>query len=686
MKFSAAQTDSSAREFPFYFQSGFTRHFQLNTNRLADSINRMKVKLQQLDPADTARFRLTIGIAIPYIEINNDSSLKYALLAKKEAQRFKMPAFEGQANDFLGAVYIRLGNSTLALQHLIEARNYFQKVNRKASQMIVIGRNLGDLYAKEGDTLLAKENYFNALSIEPKISSEFQFRSWVLTGLGEIYLHSGQLDSALYYTNESIAISDRNELIILRKYTAQALHNLGLIKLKKGDTVAAFNIMQRGLEAAYRHNNYQITGEIFLSIAEIYAARHISDSAFTFYQAAYEVASEMRISDLLGKSSLRLKEYYKAKGNIDSALYYAEKVLGASVLSRDIEKAKQTQTLTFKESLKEQQRRNEVARSRARTIYISLATILAVVLISGIFLYRSYKKQRAANLTLQKQKQEIQETLELLRSTQKQLIQAEKMASLGELTTGIAHEIQNPLNFINNFSEVNRELISDLNIEIEKGNYDEVKIIAADISENEMKINHHGKRADTIVKGMLQHSRKSEGTKEPTDINALCDEYIRLASHGLLAKDKTFNTTIKTDFDPAAGKINIIPQDIGRVLLNLFNNAFYAVKEKQKENEEHSEEKDKLVKVYEPTVSVRTRKDADKIKVTVSDNGNGIPGKVIDKIFQPFFTTKPTGQGTGLGLSLAYDIVKAHGGDLLVETTPGMGSSFIIELPVQKND
>jgi two-component system, NtrC family, sensor kinase len=267
---------------------------------------------------------------------------------------------------------------------------------------------------------------------------------------------------------------------------------------------------------------------------------------------------------------------------------------------------------------------------------------------------------------------ELNQSLHELKSTQSQLIQSEKMASLGELTAGIAHEIQNPLNFVNNFSEVNSEMIDEAKNEINKGNLDEVKAILNDIKENSDKINHHGKRADSIVKGMLQHSQKSAGQKVLTDINALCDEYLRLSYHGLRAKDKNFNATLKTDFDNSIGKINIVPQDIGRVLLNLYNNAFYAVNEKKK----------LLPENYEPAVSVVTKKMEHKTLISVMDNGNGIPQHIIDKIFQPFFTTKPTGQGTGLGLSLAYDIVKAHGGELKVDTKEGEGSEFIIQLPI----
>ncbi len=284
-------------------------------------------------------------------------------------------------------------------------------------------------------------------------------------------------------------------------------------------------------------------------------------------------------------------------------------------------------------------------------------------------------------IKLQTEKKRAEDALTELRATQTQLIQSEKMASLGELTAGIAHEIQNPLNFVNNFSEVSNELMDEMNAEIEKGDLEEAKLIANDIKQNLEKINHHGKRADAIVKGMLQHSRSTSATKELTDINKLADEYLRLAYHGLRAKDKSFNATLKTDFDESVGNINIIPQDIGRVILNLITNAFYVVDEKKKAFAGKSGFEN-LPSLYEPTVAVSTKKEGNKVLISVKDNGNGIPQNIIDKIFQPFFTTKPTGQGTGLGLSLAYDIVKAHGGELKVETKVDEGTIFIIQLPI----
>jgi signal transduction histidine kinase len=305
--------------------------------------------------------------------------------------------------------------------------------------------------------------------------------------------------------------------------------------------------------------------------------------------------------------------------------------------------------------------------------HLQLVQALADAFSTAYARYEDFNKLEAA-------KQQVDKTLVDLKQTQTQLIQSEKMASLGELTAGIAHEIQNPLNFVNNFSEVSNELIEELQKERNKAedSRDEQmeNEILNDIKQNLKKINHHGKRADAIVKGMLQHSRSSAGEKEPTDINVLADEYLRLSFQGLRAKDKSFNSAIKTDLDNSIGKINIVPPDIGRVLLNLYNNAFYAVNERRKAEGLG----------YEPTVTISTRSiqppsGGRAVEIKVIDNGGGIPQKVIEKIFQPFFTTKPTGQGTGLGLSLSYDIVKAHGGEIQVETKEGEGTKFIIQLP-----
>jgi signal transduction histidine kinase len=271
---------------------------------------------------------------------------------------------------------------------------------------------------------------------------------------------------------------------------------------------------------------------------------------------------------------------------------------------------------------------------------------------------------------------ELKQSIQHLQSTQQQLVHSEKMASLGELTAGIAHEIQNPLNFVNNFSEVNKELVEELRVAVDAGNFEEAKLIAKSIEDNETKVMEHGKRADAIVKNMLQHSRSSSGKKEATDLNALVEEYLRLSYHGLRAKDKAFNAKFETDLDPGIGKIEVKSQDIGRVLLNLINNAFYAVLDKKNLDKPGT---------YDPIVKVKTERTKDHIIISITDNGNGIPAQIREKIFQPFFTTKPAGQGTGLGLSLSYDIIKAHSGDIRIDTKEGEGSSFIISLPASEH-
>jgi signal transduction histidine kinase len=299
-------------------------------------------------------------------------------------------------------------------------------------------------------------------------------------------------------------------------------------------------------------------------------------------------------------------------------------------------------------------------------IYFLIAGLL-LVSIFGLLMFRNNRQKHKINTKLEN-------TLANLQATQKQLVQSEKMASLGELTAGIAHEIQNPLNFVNNFAEINTELIDELKKEIEPAGIISANELIEDIKANSEKIAHHGNRADAIVKSMLQHSRKTSAQKELTDINALCDEYLRLSYHGLRAKDKSFNAEFDTKFDTTLPLVSVIPQDIARVILNLINNAFYAVNARQKMEQQGD---------YKPQVTISTRKEGNQLVIAVSDNGTGMTEQVKEKIFQPFFTTKPTGEGTGLGLSLSYDIVtKGHGGELRVETKEGVGTEFIIQLPI----
>ena len=404
--------------------------------------------------------------------------------------------------------------------------------------------------------------------------------------------------------------------------------------------------------------------------------------SFESLNKALLMAKEMGDIKELQGGYYNLTKLDSAEGNYKNAFehYKLYTLYRDSLIKQETEKkalqAKMQYEFDKKQALaKAVQDKKDAEQKRIKNIqYFTIAALVVLVLVILLIVFiqwRNNNQKKKANALLQQQKEKAEETLVELKSTQSQLIYSEKMASLGELTAGIAHEIQNPLNFVNNFSEVNRELIAEMREEIANGNYNSVTILAKDVEENEEKINHHGRRADSIVKGMLQHSRGGSGQKEPTDFNALADEYLRLSYHGLRAKDKNFNAEIKTGFDDRIGKINIVPQDIGRMMLNLYNNAFYAVNDASLHDSPG----------YKPTVTVNTKKVINGVQLTVKDNGKGIPQKAVDKIFQPFFTTKPTGQGTGLGLSVSYDIIKAHSGGIQVETKEGEGSEFIIALP-----
>jgi len=412
----------------------------------------------------------------------------------------------------------------------------------------------------------------------------------------------------------------------------------------------------------------------WLGKAKLYQKNNQTDSALIYAQKAYMFFKTNNIDALISSGWGENSNYYlseisplvanlfSATGYPDSAYKYLQLYVSLKDTLFNNEKATQFQAIILNETSRQQKEAIEKSYLQKQfqsqlKVYGLIACILFFVVLA-FTQFRNIKQKQKVNSSLKT-------ALKELKSTQSQLIQSEKMASLGELTTGIAHEIQNPLNFVNNFSELSNELIDELNEELDKGDVDEAKAISSDIKTNLEKINHHGKRADAIVKGMLQHSRKSEGKKEPTDINALCNEYVRLAYHSLRARDKSFNADLKTDFDESLPKINVIPQDIGRVLLNIINNGFQAVQGTK-----------------DPTLLVSTKRAGDHIEIKITDNGPGIPDSIKDKIFQPFFTTKPTGQGTGLGLSLSYDIVKAHGGELKVTSITGEGATFTVSLPV----
>ena len=487
-----------------------------------------------------------------------------------------------------------------------------------------------------------------------------------LASIGVSYYGMGQYDSSLVYLQKALSYPKPwpyGWILLMMGRTQEKLNNFS----------AAFDYYHQSINANSQLQNSKDLASSYANIARLFLKVGKTDSCIYYANQSLNFAQQKEFITEILPAYLVLSEAYENINTTEALRYYKLAMNAKDKLYSD-EKQRQVTSYKFNEEL----RLNEIKSAELKLInrirlYVLLG-ILALFLILMIALIRNNKNKQKANLKIQKAYSE-------LKSTQSQLIQSEKMASLGELTAGIAHEIQNPLNFVNNFSEVSNELIVEIEEERAKNpeSRDEnlVSEILSDIKQNLEKINHHGKRADAIVKGMLQHSRTSSGVKEPTDINALADEYLRLAYHGLRAKDKSFNADFKTEFDPNLPKINVIPQEIGRVLLNLINNAFYAVDKRAKTLTGFNDQE-----TYKPTLTVSTKNLGDRIEIFVKDNGNGIPEEIKNKIFQPFFTTKPTGQGTGLGLSLSYDIVKAHGGELKVETKEGEGSTFIIHLPI----
>ena len=618
------------------------------------------------------------------MQTNTDSAIHYAKRGLRLAE--KISSIKGKADCYL-ILSVKVSSPpdfAQNIQYGLSALDAYEQINDQTG----IVEAYGSLQANFREI----RDYKNALAYAlsgARIAEANQIRGvFVFPGHREVplfyaeiaqtYLLMNQIDSASFYTQKSIELK---ELFNNSEWNFP-VHLLATIQTIHGEYQAALNNFRRAVPLAIKNGFFRDTLQIFTGMSTLFIRTGQFDSAIHYAKiVTMSKDPELETRNLLDAVS-NLAGSYKAVGNKDSAIKYIELdySLRESVMSN--EKNREIQNITFNEELKEKESAAAQLKYRNKVqLYSLVGGIIVLLLIAGLLWRNNRQKQKA--------KDKVEKAYSELKLTQQQLVQSEKMASLGELTAGIAHEIQNPLNFVNNFSEVNKELIDELKGELATGNRQHAFEIVDDIKANEEKIIHHGKRADAIVKNMLQHSRSSSGAKEPTDINALADEYLRLAYHGHRAKDKSFNVTVKTDFDPGIGKVNIIAQDIGRVTLNLINNAFYAVDEKKKQMAPSLKgKKEDASLIYEPVLTVTTKRlspplgDRGKIEIRVADNGNGIPQKVLDKIFQPFFTTKPAGQGTGLGLSLAYDIVKAHGGELKVQTKEGEGSEFIIQLPI----
>ncbi len=572
----------------------------------------------------------------------------------------------------IGISYQNISNFPQAISYYQQGLKASAQVNDLESEAYNY-LNMANTFRDIGDNARAEAAFLNAINLARKLHLK----------LVECYSYSNL--SALYGGEQKY--KQEYDLGMKAVVLAKEIGDLGIEasslsrmasaldkqnKLEDAEILAreAMNIADSSNQPLNKYQTYAQMGEIL-------SEKNEYRQAIPYFEKAFHSLSSSDLYDPQVASSYQsLSECYEKTGNYNKALtaYKKSAQISDSLRSKDNVRKATELSLNYEFAKKqqvmkdEQEKKDAVATTRQMALIVGLILTLLLAAVA----FNGYRHKQKANKLLQLQNERIEDTLSELKSTQAQLIQSEKMASLGQLTAGIAHEIQNPLNFVNNFSELNTELIAELEEEVEKGHMEEVTSIAKNIKENEQRINHHGKRADSIVKGMLQHSRISDGKKELTDVNALVDEYMKLSYHGISAKDRSFAAAITAAFDKRVGKVNINKQDIGRVLLNIFNNAFYTVNEKKKKAGEQ----------YEPTITVDTARENKHIRICIKDNGSGIPQSIINKIFQPFFTTKPTGQGTGLGLSLSYDIIKAHEGTIKVESKEGEGSEFIIELPV----
>jgi two-component system NtrC family sensor kinase len=607
---------------------------------------------------DTARIILKCRLGEAYRSNKPDTSFILATEALAKSKEINFRKGEVRSKIVLCVVYREKGDLPYALEFGLDALRIAEKEQYPYGQIYAMIR-VANIYISVRDVEKGI-SYLN--QADELLKTSYDAYQWVVVHyfFAVAYEQLNNLDAAekeikMYETKLQL-FSDWH--LVTSRLKAN-------IAVKRNQLPLAIEYYRESYAQGMAEASLRETSTTCNAMASVFKKLGQIDSAILYAKEGLRLGQQLDYKNRILAASSLLGDIYAETDPKEAVKYY--KIASAAKDSLyGVQKVLQLQSSTIKEQ--ERQAEEEASRIAFQNKIKQWGLLggISIFLVVALILYRNNKLKQKTNKALEA-------TLADLRTTQSQLIQSEKMASLGELTAGIAHEIQNPLNFVNNFSEVSMELIDELKTQKEKLKKEEQDEILNDIDTNLEKINHHGKRADAIVKGMLQHSRSSTGQKEPTDINALADEYLRLAYHGLKAKDRSFNASMKTDYDESVGSINIVPQDIGRVVLNLINNAFYAVSAKASASADGG---------FEPTVSVSTKKINGKVEIKVSDNGNGIPQKILDKIFQPFFTTKPTGQGTGLGLSLSYDIVKAHGGDLKVETKEDEGSEFVILLPL----
>lgn len=645
----------------------------------AGNFGQAKIKLKEAktilqdidDTTDISKIYSTYGMMYG-MESQYDSSRFYFEKAINIA--LKTGNKEGLAKDYGGLAigYQMQSNYPKTLFYQQKSLKIAEEIGDVKSQAYTL-LNMGSTYQKMNDTLRSETFLLKAIKLAEKKGIKI-VEVYGYSNLASLYSFMGKWEKTYEFgTKASQLAHELGDIpieIASDSKTAMALANLKRFS-------EAEELLNRVMSRAEAADQPLILSQLYDAMGITFMLQEKYKEAIPYYVRNIEILKKMGSADNeISASYKNLSICYEKVGNYKNALVNFQQYATIRDSLSSSEKIKEftEQTMNYefqkKEELQRLQQKNRDEINSTRQLALIIGLILTLILM--FVAYRALRIKQKGNAKLKAQKENIQKALADLKRTQNQLIQSEKMASLGELTAGIAHEIQNPLNFVNNFSEVSTELITEMTEELENHHYEEVLELAQDLKMNLEKINHHGKRADAIVKGMLQHSRKSTTEKKPVDINMLCEEYLKLSYHGLRAKDNSFNATLNSDFDKTIPKININPQNVGRVLLNLLNNAFYALNEKQK----------MAGPDYVPTLTLKTIDNADFLTITIQDNGIGIPEKIMNKIFQPFFTTKPSGQGTGLGLSISYDIItKEHNGQLTAETTEGEGTTFTITLP-----
>lgn len=693
----------------------------------AQSLQSLQNELQVLSKSvayekDTAYLNKANELGFLLAETNPDSAFTFLDNQIELCRKAGFQEGESNALKIYGNALQNKGDFTGSLTYYEEALKIAESL---PGEELVPGilNNIGLVNYNLGNYAEALSRFYEAIKGSENTGNLY-VKAAALNNIASIYFEQEKLEEAKTKYREMLDIytklENKGRMIL-------AYNNIGDVELKQNRPLKALENLMVGHRSALELQSPEFIEMTARTLAGIYSALDSSEKAEGYYRQSIDIAKEKGYGVPYSHSLIGLADLYFNQGKYQEALAFANEGLVqaqqmgqpmqlrnanellAKILEREgnfeaaldkyklfkqfsdsINNAQGKRLATALESEYEFSKKTlEFEKSSLRQRWLIFSTVIGLItfLVILFLVFRNRNNLNKAYNSLKEKTGEIEQknnvlenTLTQLKSTQQLLIQSEKMASLGELTAGIAHEIQNPLNFVNNFSELSMDMLDDINQEIDKGDLAEAKLLASELKGNLSRISSHGKRAGSIVKGMLEHSRKSEGKKELTDLNQLADECLRLSFHGLRATDKTFNADFKSELDPNLPQIAVVSQDIGRVMLNLINNAFYACSDRNRNQE--SDSKFSGAVEIKPLVMITTQKTQNEIIISVKDNGPGIPESIKDKIFQPFFTTKPSGKGTGLGLSLSYDIIKAHGGELKVESSVGSGTSFYIHLPI----